>query len=146
MMKTKFGGEFDERFRTFANNDLALEWCEENLLENTRFAHAPTYKAAIADYELLKDFSCEEVEIIRPLLQTRNFERGQNIINAGDDAREMYFIARGSVSVYLPGEARPPARDVSGGDVLRRDGLPRRRSALCQHHRRHGRRVPHAHA
>ncbi|MBW8864390.1 MAG: glutaminase A [Verrucomicrobia bacterium] len=115
MMKKKLAGKFSELFITFDNNDLALEWCEELLLENTEFARGPNYKAKPADYHLFKGFSRAELEIIQPLLQPRTFKRGQDIISAGADAREIYFLSRGTVSVFLPGEERRRLATFSPG-------------------------------
>ena len=115
MMKTKLAGKFEELFRTFANNDLALEWCEDRVLENVLPAHPASAKAKPADYLLFKEFSRAELEAVQPLLQSRTFKRGQGIINAGDDAREVFFLARGNVSVFLPGEERHRLATFSPG-------------------------------
>jgi glutaminase len=129
MMKKKMGEAFAEQFITYANNDLALEWAEETLLENTQYAHAPSFRAKPADYELLKDLSAAELKIVQPLLQPQSFKRGQVIINAGDDAREMFFLARGHVSVLLPGEERHRlatfSPGMSFGEMAFLDGAPR---------------------
>ena len=129
MMKKKLAGKFAELFTTFPDNDLALEWCEERLLENTSHAHAANYKAKPADYLLFKGFSRAELEIIQPLLQPRAFKHGQNILNAGDDAREVFFLTRGHVSVYLPGEERHRlatfSPGMSFGEMAFLDGAPR---------------------
>ncbi|HEV2694205.1 MAG TPA: cyclic nucleotide-binding domain-containing protein, partial [Verrucomicrobiae bacterium] len=89
---------------TFPDNDLALEWCEEQLLENTQYARAANFKAKPSDYLLFKNFSRGELEVIQPLLQPRAYKRGQKIISAGADAHEVFFLARGRVSVFLPGD------------------------------------------
>ncbi|MEI7534180.1 MAG: glutaminase A [Verrucomicrobiae bacterium] len=129
MMKKKLAAQFDQLFSTYPNNDLALEWCEETLLENTRFAHAANYRAKAADYELLNDLSAAELKIVQPLLQPHTFRPGQIIINAGDDAREMFFLARGHVSVLLPGEERHRlatfSPGMSFGEMAFLDGAPR---------------------
>jgi glutaminase len=129
MMKKKLGEVFAEQFITYANNDLALEWCEETLLENTQYAHAPNFRAKPADYELLQDLTAAELKIIQPLLQPQGFKRGQVIINAGDDAREMFFLVRGHVSVLLPGEERHRlatfSPGMSFGEMAFLDGAPR---------------------
>ena len=114
-VKVNLAGKFAELFSTFPDNDLALEWCEERLLENTRHAHAANYKAKPADYLLFKEFSRAELDAVQPLLQSQTFKRGQNIINAGDDAREVFFLARGHVSVFLPGEERHRLATFSPG-------------------------------
>ena len=129
MMKKKLAGQFDQLFSTYPDNDLALEWCEETLLENTRFAHAPNYKAKPADYELLNDLSAADLKVLQPLLQSRTFKRSQFIISAGDAAREMFFLARGHVSVLLPGEERHRiatfSPGMSFGEMAFLDGAPR---------------------
>jgi len=115
MMKKKLAGRFGELFVTYPDNDLALEWCEEQLLENTQYAKSANYRAKPADYLLFKNFSRGELEIIQPLLQPRSFKRGQNIISAGTDAHEVFFLARGRVSVFLPGEDGRRLATVSPG-------------------------------
>jgi len=104
MMKKKLANRFAEQFITFPDNDLALEWCEAALLENTRYARAANFKAKPADFLLFKNFTAAELEVIQPWLQPRTFKRGHVIINAGADAHEVFFLVRGSVSVSLPGE------------------------------------------
>ena len=129
MMKKKLAGRFAELFATYPNNDLALEWCEETLLENTRYAHAPNYKAKPAEYELLKDLSAAELKILLPLLRPKNFKSSQFIISAGDAATEMFFLTRGHVSVLLPGEEKHRLATFSPGmafgEMAFLDGVPR---------------------
>ncbi len=115
MMKMKLAGKFAELFSTFPDNDLALEWCEERLLENTRHAPAANYKAKPADYLLFKEFSRAELAAVQPLLRSQTYKRGQNILSAGDDAREVFFLTRGHVSVFLPGEERHRLATFSPG-------------------------------
>lgn len=115
MMKKKLAARFEECFATCPDNDLALEWCEERLLDNTRLAHAASYQAKPADYQLFSAFSKKELELIQPLLQPRSFKPGQKIITAGDAAGEVFFLARGRVSVFLPGEQRQRIATFSPG-------------------------------
>jgi glutaminase len=115
MMKKKLAGKFAELFSTFPDNDLALEWCENRVLENILPTHPASHRAKPADYLLFKEFSGAELEAIQPLLQARNFKRGHNIISAGDDAHEVFFLTRGNVSVFLPGEERHRLATFSPG-------------------------------
>jgi glutaminase len=115
MMKKKLAGRFTELFSTYRDNDLALESCEETLLENTQYARAADYRAKPAEYELLSELSADELKIIQSLLLPRAFRRGHAIITAGDAAREMFFLARGQVSVLLPGEERRRLATFSPG-------------------------------
>jgi glutaminase len=64
---------------------------------------------------LFQSLSRGELETIQPLLQSCSFKRGQSIINAGDAAREVFFLARGNVSVFLPGVERRRLATFSSG-------------------------------
>jgi glutaminase len=129
MMKKKLGGEFDAVFANYNDNDSALEWCEERLLEHTRHMRALDYRAKISEYELFRSISPADLKIVEPLLQLKKFKPGQHIINAGDDAKEMFFLAKGKVSVVLPGEeSRRLATfspSMSFGEMALIDGAPR---------------------
>jgi glutaminase len=129
MMKKKLGERFTPLFHSHADNDLALEWCEECLLEQTKYARAAHYKAKPADYDLLQDFSADEMKTFLPLLRPKTYRQGQNIITAGDEAREMFFLSRGTVSVFLRGETRQRLASFSAGmafgEMAFLDGAPR---------------------
>jgi glutaminase len=115
MMKKKLAGGFEEIFDACPDNDAALEWCEDRLLEITRRISLASYQAKPADYQLFKGFSRAELALMQPRLQPRAFKPGQKIINAGDAAREVFFLARGRVSVFLPGEERRRLATFSPG-------------------------------
>ena len=129
MMKKKLADRFDELFSAHTDNDSALEWCEECLIEQTRHMRAPDYRAKPADYELLQALFKDELGVIEKLLKPCSFRPGQKIINAGDDAREMFFLVRGHVSVLLPGEDRHRlatfSPGMSFGEMALLDGAPR---------------------
>jgi CRP-like cAMP-binding protein len=129
MMKSKFGEKFDGRFHSFEDNDRALEWCENQLLEK----HGDTIfvKGAlkVEDYELLRALTPAELEIIRPLLRSHSFKSGHKVITAGAAAREIFFLARGTVSVYLHGGENQRLATFSPGmcfgEMAFIDGAPR---------------------
>ncbi len=129
MMKKKLGEKFAGAFVTYPDNDLALEWCESCLLEHTRHSRASSYRAKPADYHIFKELTEAELKIIQPLLQPRTFKAGHKIISAGDAAREVFFLSRGNVNVYLPGEERHRlarfSPGMSFGELAFLDGAPR---------------------
>ncbi|MCI0743857.1 MAG: glutaminase A [Verrucomicrobia subdivision 3 bacterium] len=100
-MKAKLGARFSELFRSLDDNDLALEWCENRLLEATLPAREPDRAVQPTDYELLQNFTPAEVEILTSLLKRRVYQQTEAIIESGDDAREMFFLARGNASVFV---------------------------------------------
>ncbi len=129
MMKKKLSEKFDEVFSTYSDNDSALEWCEERILEHTRHMRAIDYRARVSEYELFRAFTAAELAVVEPLLQSRKFKSGQKIIETGDEAKEMFFLTRGHVSVVLPGEERHRlatfSPGMSFGEMALIDGAPR---------------------
>ena len=100
-MKTKLGGEFSKLFRPFDDDDQALEWCEDQLLGEVL---EPAGDGDAAGYELLENFTEAQTAALAKHFQRRNFKEGETLINAGDEAREMFFITRGRASVFVPVE------------------------------------------
>jgi glutaminase len=101
-MKAKLGARCQEMFRSLDDNDLALEWCENRVIETALPDRSPDRTAGCGQYELFESFTAGEMAIVAPLLRRRTFQKGEVIINAGDEARAMLFLARGSVSVFVP--------------------------------------------
>jgi glutaminase len=104
-LKVKLGPRFAELFRSVPENDLALEWCENRVIEAALPARRDDRPITHKQYELFRSFSDAEIAVILPLLQRRAYQQGETIINAGDEANELYFLARGGVSVFVPLEA-----------------------------------------
>lgn len=129
MMKSKLGAKFEEEFHSFTDNDLALEWCENQVLEKHADTRVTATRIKIADYQLLRGCTAEELEIIQPMLESHSYKRGQKIISAGDDAREIFFLSRGVVSICLPGEDGHRLASFSPGmcfgEMAFIDGAPR---------------------
>ena len=100
-MRSKLGADFARLFREFEDNDPALEWCEDRLLETLLPARDTDHTVTAAGYELAAGMSDAEVATLAGLLQRRSYRPGDVLIQAGDAARELFFLARGSVSVHL---------------------------------------------
>jgi len=98
--KLKLGDRFEQRFHAFEDNDLALEWCEDQVLEKAQARRPASAAVSFADYELFENFTEAELKAMSELLQRRSHRAGEVIINAGDPASEIYFLAQGSVSVF----------------------------------------------
>ena len=119
-MKIKLGERCANLFHMFEDNDLALEWCENRLLENVVPAVRPDRGATSIPYELLGKLTPAEVSIVAALFQRRRYQQGDVIINVGEEAREMFFLAQGRVSVLvaLPSGARKRLAAFSAGMVF----------------------------
>jgi glutaminase len=109
-MKAKLGARFEDLFKVFEDADLALEWCEQRLLEELLPGRASDAEVPPKQYQLLAQFTPEELGAIVPLLQRRHFKPSETIIHIGGEPNEMFFLARGQVSVMVPHPAGNPKR------------------------------------
>ena len=100
-MRVKLEKRFGELYHVFDDHDPAMEWCENQLLAST-LAHPMERTVAQKHYELFLGLSDEELSVLLPLLKRRSYQRTEVIVQAGDEARELFFLARGHVSVNVP--------------------------------------------
>lgn len=130
-MKVKLGERFPELFRSMEENDLALEWCENRVIESALTTRRDDAPATPGQYELFENFTPAEITVIASLLQRRTYQQNETIINVGDEARELFFLARGGVSVFVPlesGERKRLAtftRGMTFGEMAVIDRAPR---------------------
>jgi glutaminase len=136
-MKVKLGERFDTEFRTFADTDHALEWCEDRLLERQRPGSDRDRAVAPADYELLRGLSPEQVDILSERFERCRFQAGEVILRLGEPAAELYFLARGQASVFVASgpDTRKRLATFSPGMVFGEmaviDGAPRSATVLA---------------
>jgi glutaminase len=50
---------------------------------------------------LFRGFTDDELSVLLPLLKRRSYPKGKVIVNLGDSARELFFLAGGHVSVVV---------------------------------------------
>jgi sulfate permease, SulP family len=96
--------EDGQRVRIFPDLDHGLEWCEEQLLELGRITtlHVPvTLRAQLAD----SGFARANTARLMEFLERVDAQPGEMLIRQGDEADKLYFIERGTVSVYLEVES-----------------------------------------
>ena len=130
-MKAKLETRCDELFRAFEEHDPALEWCENHLL--TAMLPEGLLDVAVPpeNYELFEGLTTEELAMITSLLRRRIFPQAAVVVKAGDQARELFFLARGkvSVNVVLASGARKRLATFSAGmafgEMALIDGAPR---------------------
>ena len=101
-MKLKMKEQFDQLFRSFDDNDSALEWCENRLLAQQLGDAVAARTVKTADYQLLAGLSPEEIAAVQTCLERRKFQPGEVIIPVGALAGELYFLTRGCASATLP--------------------------------------------
>ncbi|MBI3878603.1 MAG: glutaminase A [Verrucomicrobia bacterium] len=100
-LKTRFGANFEKHFRKFDDSHLALEWCENQLMHSLSPAWQTVRSATIENYELFAGLSQKELATVASVLQRKRYRQGETIVQAGDDATELFLLANGLVSVTV---------------------------------------------
>jgi glutaminase len=96
------GAERQERLLTFPDLDSALEWCENELLDEVRPDAPRGGTIPLAAHGLCEGLSAEEVAALESMLPMETFAPGELIIRRGDAADRLYLLVRGEVSVVVP--------------------------------------------
>jgi glutaminase len=89
-----------ESCSVLAELDLALEWCENELLRLAASELDPA-SVALRDHELLGGLTAGQVETLERLLEKRRFERGEQVVRKGDAADALLLVTSGHLSVTL---------------------------------------------
>jgi glutaminase len=137
LMRAKLGPRTDELFRAFEDHDRALEWCENHLLSTMLPGGLPDHKAPPHDYELFLHLSAQELALVTPRLKRRSFVRDSIVVRAGDQARELFFLVRGKVSVTVEMSSGVQKRlatfsaGMAFGEMALIDGSPRAASIVA---------------
>lgn len=107
------------RPRVFADLDLALEWCEDRLLE-ARSVPATMAACTPDEHPLLEGLPAPARDAVRGLLTRRSFPRGTTVLEPGRAADELLLVLGGEMSVILPAADGTPRRlaTISPGMVL----------------------------
>jgi glutaminase len=92
--------EGDNGYLSFEDNDLAVEWCEDRLLE---FASELSPRASsVAAFSLFAGMPEHALAWIQDRMQAADYPAGATIISAGEEQDDrVFFIREGEVSVVL---------------------------------------------
>ncbi len=101
VFRAKLGEKATGFYRTFEDNDPALEFCEDTLLQKVGFKPPVEHTFGLGEFELLEGFSKAEIEIFSGSLVEKTYAKGDSIIRAGDEASELFMLSRGRVSVFV---------------------------------------------
>lgn len=86
----------------FGDVDAALEYCETKvILTADPGAMAADALLPLADMDILRGFSADEIGKLAPYIQTSSYDAGAFIIREGDAADRLYLLASGSASVDI---------------------------------------------
>lgn len=86
----------------FADDDFALEYCE-NLLLAQRFPGQDWQeRVALADCPLFAGLSSDELALLERFLLCQTYYKGQNIITVGQSSDELFILTDGAAMVSIP--------------------------------------------
>jgi glutaminase len=95
----------DGTVTTFADQDAALEWCEDELLGGLGFPSLGE-STDLADQELLRNFPQEMLATVESQMTLCSFPAGSVIFREGAEADAIYFVVSGRVRIVLDLEGR----------------------------------------
>jgi CRP-like cAMP-binding protein len=90
---------------TYRSLDLALERCEDEMLELLGVA-PESGTSVLADQELLDGLADDELALIAGVTTVERFPAGRRVFQEGDVADSIYFVVSGRVSVGLDVDGR----------------------------------------
>jgi glutaminase len=93
----------------FADKDLALEWCENRLLQNMapQIENSPV---SVAENELCAGLDNHAIRLLESAARQVCFEFGETIVRSGEKGESVYLLVSGDVSVTA---------DLSSGGTAR---------------------------
>jgi glutaminase len=146
-MMTSDGEKFSKSFLQngldksiqFANEDTALEYCENTLLKRIV---GPEWDARssvpLAECFLFTELEAEELAWLDARMGRRESSRGDYLIQAGDPGDSLYLLVSGSVEVRLPSDSGESGKrldvfeaGMSFGEMGLLDGLPRSANVMA---------------
>jgi SulP family sulfate permease len=99
--------------RWFADLDRALEWSEDQLLEQGRFLEADREEIPLERMALFRDFEPHELDRLAQALERIELRDGERVLLEGEAGDRLYLIARGAVSIKVRLEGAGRARRLA---------------------------------
>jgi glutaminase len=93
--------EGDWLLRVFRDVDVALEWCEDQLLAEMLQRDSERPKFSLSKLDVFQGLNAEECNLLETIVRPLLFNNGEVIIREGDQAKLFFVLARGSVSVQI---------------------------------------------
>ena len=89
------------RGRIFPDTDHAIEWAEDRLIFTELGDTGTGAEFPFNQLDVLADFTPEDLETIKTMLQRRTYAKGELVFREGDSSAELFIIAHGSASVRI---------------------------------------------
>jgi glutaminase len=85
------------------DEDLALEACENHLIEHFSRRRRSNIAVPLSQCDLSLGLTPAEQKMLRSLLRTVHYSKNQVVLKAGEAGAELLIITRGKVSVWMTG-------------------------------------------
>jgi len=92
----------EKGFLSFEDNDLAIEWCENRLIDHEAVSGSRTHIDSLAPFPLFAGMTQQCLEQLRKRMLAADYPAGAIIVSAGNEQDDrLFFIRDGEVSVVL---------------------------------------------
>lgn len=121
----------------FETTDVAIEWCEDQVLGTAAPAGFEA-RLALASLDLLEDFTRAEIQLLERNVQAFVFEAGETVLREGDPATLFFVVATGRVAVTVRGLDGAPKKissigpGLAFGEMALLDGRPRSATVVAE--------------
>ena len=96
------GPNADDRYLSFDSDDLAMEWCENQLLTDMHPGERPPANS-LDQFSLFAGLSGAQLECVREMIEELCFKEGECIFESGaDNDDRIFLVLSGQLSVLLP--------------------------------------------
>ncbi len=104
----------------FPDVDSAIEWMEEETLRRAGPGRAQAGPLPLAEFDLLRGLTDDELAVVRAGLIERAFPTGETLCTEGEQADRLWLITCGSVSVRMavPGRDSVRIASIATGTVV----------------------------
>ena len=93
----------------FEDVDRAIEWAEDNLLQNVLDKPPPTHELPLEKVGILHNFDPNEIGALEQRLIRVTRPRGGMIFHQGDSGTDLFIVTKGTASAYIH---QPGGRDI----------------------------------
>ncbi len=95
------------RLHTFRDSDAALEYAEDQLLQQLGFARPEAeFSMPLGESDVLRDFTAEEKKIVQSYFSRRHYAADAYIFHYHDAGDELFVVLSGDIEVLIPGKRK----------------------------------------
>lgn len=101
VFKKELPGEIHAGITWIADLDLALEHAENLLIQSLAELRHSGQRVEFAGCDLVRELKPGDIRLLEPMLGTRTFRKGQDILRVGENSLDVYFLTQGKASAWL---------------------------------------------